>query len=152
GLVHEEFHGRDWTRRGGTFQMVQLWVNLPASAKTAPPRYQSILASQIPTVALPNGGGTLRVIAGAFGDATGPAKVFTPINVWDLRLTSGRRTELAVPDGHTTALVVLAGAVRVDGSDIVGEADVGLFDRTGERVTVDCVEDTTALLLSGQPI
>src|SRR6266850_811493 len=91
GLVHEEFHGHDFARRGGMFEMVQLWVNLPAKDKMAPPRYQGILNGQIPTVALPNGQGTVRVIAGAFAGTTGPAKTFTPIHVWDLRLSSDQR-------------------------------------------------------------
>lgn len=81
GLVHEEFHGRDFARRGGMFEMVQLWVNLPAKDKMAPPRYQGILDSQIPAVSLPNGQGTVRIIAGQFAGAKGPAKTFTPIHV-----------------------------------------------------------------------
>ena len=131
GLVHEEFHGRDFARRGGTFEMVQLWVNLPAKDKMTPPRYQSIVDSQIPKVALPDGGGTLRVIAGEFGGVTGPAKTFTPIDVWDLRLTSDAPRELVVPDGFTTALVVLKGELRVNGSEAIRAAEVGLFDRAG---------------------
>jgi quercetin 2,3-dioxygenase len=152
GLVHEEFHGRDFAHRGGKFEMVQLWVNLPARDKMAPPRYQGIVGSEIPTVELPDGRGRVRVIAGALGDVKGPAKVFTPINVWDLRLRSGYRADLAVPDGHTTALVVLEGTMQVNGSEAVGEAEVGLFDRAGEGLSIDCVTDTTALLLSGEPI
>ena len=115
GIVHEEFHGRDFARRGGMFEMVQLWVNLPAKDKMAPPRYQSILNSQIPAVSLPDGQGTVRVIAGEFGGAKGPAKTFTPILVWDLRFATDQRTDLPVPDGYTTALVVLKGALRVNG-------------------------------------
>ena len=119
GLVHEEFHGREFARRGGIFEMVQLWVNLPAKDKMAPPRYQSIVSSQIPTRSLPGGHGTVRVIAGEFAGAKGPATTFTPIHVWDLRLTSDERTDLAVPDGYTTALVVLKGALHVHGSEPV---------------------------------
>src|SRR4249920_2169471 len=90
GIVHEEFHGRDFAKRGGMFEMVQLWVNLPAKDKLAPPRYQSITRGEVPTVDLPEGGGTARVIAGALAGATGPAKTFTPLQVWDLRLKSGQ--------------------------------------------------------------
>jgi hypothetical protein len=152
GVVHEEFHGRDFARRGGLFEMVQLWVNLPARDKMAPPRYQSILSSRIPSVSLPHGRGAVRVIAGEFAGATGPAKTFTPIHVWDLRLASDQQTDLEVPDGHTTVLVVLRGAVRVNGSEAVEAAEVGLFDRAGERIGIDCAKDATALLLSGEPI
>jgi len=152
GLVHEEFHGRDFARRGGTFEMVQLWVNLPARNKMAPPRYQSILASQIPVVALAADRGTVRVIAGEFAGAKGPAKTFTPIHVWDLRLGSDQPTELAVPNGYTTALVVLRGTVRVNGAEAVQAAEVGLFDRAGTTIAIDAAKDATALLLCGEPI
>ena len=152
GLVHEEFHGREFARRGGMFEMVQLWVNLPAKDKIAPPRYQSIVDSQIPRVPLPDGGGTLRVIAGEFGGVAGPARTFTPIDVWDLRLTGDAPTELVVPDGFTTALVVLKGALHVNGSEAIHAAEVGLFDRAGESVRIDRGKSATALLLSGEPI
>ncbi len=152
GIVHEEFHGRGFARRGGLFEMVQLWVNLPAKDKMAPPRYQGITGAEIPNVDLPNGSGTARVIAGELAGAKGPAKTFTPLHVWDLRLTGGRHTDLTLPDGYTTALVVLRGAVRTNGSEEVGAAEVGLFDRKGERVEIGSVNDATALLLSGQPI
>jgi quercetin 2,3-dioxygenase len=152
GVVHEEFHGRDFARRGGMFEMVQLWVNLPAKDKMAPPRYQGIVQSQIPTVSLPDGHGTVRVIAGEFAGAKGPARTFTPIHVWDLRLTSDQRTDLTVPDGYTTALVVLKGALRVNGSEPVAAAEVGLFDRAGASICIDCAQDATALLLCGAPI
>lgn len=152
GIVHEEFHGRDFARRGGLFEMVQLWVNLPAKDKMSPPHYQGILNSQIPAVNLPDGQGTVRVIAGEFAGAKGPADTFTPIHVWDLRLASGQRTDLAVPDGYTTALVVLKGVLRVNGSEAIEDAAAGLFDRGGKSIRIECVKDTTALLLCGKPI
>ena len=151
GIVHEEFHGRDFARRGGTFEMVQLWVNLPAKDKMSPPGYQAILNREIPAVSLPDGQGTVRVIAGEFAGAEGPAKTFTPIHVWDLRLAGGARTELDLPDGYTTALVVRTGAARVNGSEAIEAAEVALFDREGQSILLECVEDTTALLLCGEP-
>jgi len=152
GLVHEEFHGRDFARRGGKFQMVQLWVNLPAKDKRAPPGYQSLLDAQIPAVRLPEGRGTVRVIAGEFDGARGPANTFTPIQVLDLRLTSQQPVDFAVPDGWTTALVVLEGTVRVNGSETITSAEVGVFDRTGSRIRLDRAAGLTALLLGGEPI
>jgi redox-sensitive bicupin YhaK (pirin superfamily) len=152
GIVHEEFHGREFARRGGVFEMVQLWVNLPARDKMSPPGYQPILSSEIPAVSLPDGQGTVRVIAGEFAGSKGPAKTFTPIHVWDLHFARGARTELAVPDGYTTALVVLKGEVRVNGSETIEAAEVGLFDREGKSILLECVKDTTALLLCGEPI
>jgi redox-sensitive bicupin YhaK (pirin superfamily) len=152
GLVHEEFHGREFARRGGPFEMVQLWVNLPAKDKQAPPGYQGILDREIPKVRLPGGHGTVRVIAGEFAGAKGPARTFTPIHVWDLRLAGGGPTDLALPEGYTTALVVLRGALRVEGSEPIRDAEVALFDRAGESIRIDDAEDATALLLCGEPI
>ena len=129
--MHEEFHGREFARRGGLFEMVQLWVNLPAKDKMAPPGYQAIVDADIPEVELPGGRGAARVIAGELAGAKGPARTFTPMHVWDLRLAGGAARTLAVPDGYTTALVVLRGALRVNGSEAIGAAEVGLFDRDG---------------------
>jgi quercetin 2,3-dioxygenase len=152
GLVHEEFHGREFGRRGGRFEMVQLWVNLPARDKKAAPGYQGILAAEIPTVTLQGGRGSVRVIAGEFDGAKGPARTFTPIQVWDLRLGTDQPTDLALPDGYTTALVVLRGTLRVNGSEAVRDAEVALFDRAGEAIRIDEAADATALLLCGEPI
>ena len=152
GLVHEEFHGREFARRGGLFEMVQLWVNLPAKDKLSAPGYQAILDREIPAVELPDGRGTARVIAGEFSGSKGPARTFTPMHVWDLRLAGARPTELAVPDGWTTILAVLRGSLRVNGSESIGAAEVALFDRAGSSIHVDSADDATALLLSGQPI
>ena len=152
GLVHEEFHGREFARDGGRFEMVQLWVNLPARHKTAAPRDQAIEAARIPTVPLPGGHGTARVIAGDLGGTAGPAKTFTPIDLWDLRLARGQHADLPLPDGHTTAVVVLRGTLGVNGAEAVGAAEVAIFDRTGTGVRLDCTDDATALLLCGEPI
>jgi quercetin 2,3-dioxygenase len=152
GIVHEEFHGREYARRGGPFEMVQLWVNLPAADKTAPPGYQGILDGQIPAASLPRGQGTARVIAGEFGGARGPARTFTPMHVLDLRMSGDERTELVVPEGWTTALVVLRGELQVNGSGPIRSAEVGVFDRAGAGIRIDGAREARALLLSGEPI
>jgi quercetin 2,3-dioxygenase len=152
GIVHEEFHGREFARRGGNFEMIQLWVNLPAKDKMSQPRYQAILASEIPVVNLPEGAGEAHIIAGAFGTSQGPASTFTPIQVWNLRLNAGRKSELAFPDADTTALVILSGEVRVNDSESIRSAEIGVFDRSGERVELEALQDSRALLLSGEPI
>lgn len=151
GLVHEEFHGREFARRGGMFEMVQLWVNLPAKHKFAPPRYQTLLAADIPTVELGVGQGKLRVIAGEYAGQKGPARTFTPVHVWDVRLNGKAR--LAVPDGFHTALVVLQGSVRVNADALVGPASYALFDPRGSAIEIESTTgDAKALLLSGEPI
>ena len=152
GLVHEEFHGRDFARRGGRFEMVQLWVNLPAKMKMSPPRYQAIENAQIPEVSLPGGTGSVRVIAGAFESTKGPAMTFTPIQVWDLRLTGGRPIGLTVPDRFTVALVVLKGSIKVPGEQRIEAGEVGVFHRSGTKLIIDEAHDATALLLCGEPI
>jgi redox-sensitive bicupin YhaK (pirin superfamily) len=150
GLVHEEFHGPNFARTGGPFEMLQLWVNLPARAKMSPPRYQGIARDRIPVVELP--WGSLRVIAGEFEGAQGPAQTVTPIHLWDLRLGASKAVSLEVPPNYTTLLVVLKGAVRVGDADPIGEAEVGICDRAGTTLTLHPQQDTTALLLCGEPL
>jgi hypothetical protein len=151
GLVHEEFHGRDYAARGGPFEMVQLWVNLPASEKMSPPRYQAILDKQIPAIKLPDGQSTVRVIAGEYAGVPGPTRTFTPIHVWDLDLNIAQPIELEIPTGYTTLLVVLKGAVQT-GAETIAEAEVGVFERSGQTLRIDRAPGTRALLLCGQPI
>jgi redox-sensitive bicupin YhaK (pirin superfamily) len=152
GILHEEFHSRAFTRNGGTLEMVQLWVNLPAKDKDAAPGYQTLLDRDIPEVALPDGAGTLRVIAGDYEGSRGPARTFTPIDIWDLRLRQGGATSLTLPEGHTAGLIVLRGSVRINGGNTASEAQFVLLDRTGGEVTLEADSDATVLVLSGEPI
>ena len=155
GILHEEFHSAAFTQQGGPFEMVQLWVNLPAKDKMAAPRYQGIESQQIPSAALPDGAGTVRVIAGQFdaadGGHAGPAQTFTPINVWDVRLAQGKQAALSLPAGHTAAVVVLRGTVSVNG-EVVREAQMALLEREGDAVQLEANNDAMLLLLSGEPI
>ncbi len=150
GILHEEFHSPAFTRTGGVLEMVQLWVNLPARDKLAPPGYQTVLAGTVPTVGLP-GGGTLRVIAGAYDGREGPARTFTPLNVWDVRLTAGTGTALDLPAGHVAMMVVLHGPAMVHGTRAV-DAQLVLLDRAGGTVTVQAEADAMLLVLTGEPI
>jgi quercetin 2,3-dioxygenase len=152
GLVHEEFHGRDYAKRGGPFEMVQLWVNLPKKDKMTKPGYQGITAAQIPNVALPGGAGSVRVIAGMYQDAAGPARTVSPMNVWDVRLKAGAKAEFEVPEGWTMNFLTLKGGVRVGGGERVGEAELAVLERAGTRFTLEAVEDSTLLFLNGQPL
>lgn len=153
GLVHEEFHGTEFAKKGGPFEMIQLWVNLPKKDKMAKPAYQGITASQIPEVALEGESGTVRVIAGEFRDRKGPARTFTPMNVWDVRLNRGSKLAVNVREGWTTALFVLDGKVKVAGAEeTVGKTDLALFDRAGERLEIEALESTKLLFLNGEPI
>ncbi len=151
GILHKEMHGREFARRGGRFEMIQLWVNLPARHKMAEPRYQTLLARDIPEISLA-GSGRLRVIAGEFEGVKGPAKTFTPVDLWDVRIEAGGRAELRVPEGYTTVLFVLKGKALINASQPAGEADLVLFERAGDAITVEADADTTLLVLNGQPI
>jgi redox-sensitive bicupin YhaK (pirin superfamily) len=152
GLVHEEYHGAGYAQRGGPFEMVQLWVNLPAKDKMTKPGYQGITSAQIPRVELPDGAGTVRVIAGDFDGTRGPARTFTPINVWDVRLDAKKRATFTVPAGRTTALFVLRGRIRLPDGESVADAELAVLERAGETFAVEAMENTTLLVLNGQPL
>jgi hypothetical protein len=152
GILHDEFHSPAFMRRGGALEMAQLWVNLPAKHKMAPPRYQSILSTQIPQVVLPDGAGTLRVIAGNYSGQQGPAATFSELNVWDVRLQSGTEITLSVPEDHSAAIAVLRGAVTANGSREAKDAELVLLERSGSEIRVAAAADSTILVLSGVPI
>lgn len=152
GVVHEEMHEREFARKGGTFEMIQLWVNLPRAHKMSKPRYQGIQKEQIPVVEL-GSGGRARVIAGELNGAKGPAQTFTPVNLFDVRLHTGDRAELSLPDGHNAGVVLLRGGVVLNSSqEVKGEAQLALLSSAGEKVVLEAKEDSTLLVLSGQPI
>ncbi len=152
GVVHEEFHSEKFTRDGGTMEMMQLWVNLPARDKMSPPRYQTLLDAEIPSVALPDGAGRVRVIAGEYSGHRGPAKTFTPMNVWDLRLSAGGTARFTMPEGHTVALVPMNGRVTVNGAETADATELVVFERTGGEFTIAAAADTAVLFLAGEPI
>ena len=152
GILHEEFHSAGFTKAGGPFRMVQLWVNLPAKDKMSKPGYQAITSAEIPVVCLPNEAGKARIIAGEFQGTKGPARTFTPMNVWDLRLSAGASVDLALPEGHTAALVVLSGHITVAGAQQASEAEMLLLSREGAGTTLVADGDATVLVLSGEPI
>ncbi|MEX1166664.1 MAG: pirin family protein [Hydrogenophaga sp.] len=152
GIVHEEFHGKRYAQEGGLFEMVQLWVNLPAADKMAPPGYQGITAEQTPTVNLPDGAGTARLIAGSLQGADGPAKTFTPMQVWDVRLKAGSTVTLPAPEGHTTVPLVLHGRLRTPGGLEATDGEMMVFTREGSGAVLEALTDATVLWLSGEPI
>ena len=152
GILHEEFHSEAFARSGGVMEMVQLWVNLPAKDKMAEAGYQTLVDSDIPVLALANDAGHLRLIAGEFAGARGPAHTFTPIDVWDLRLNAGQPVTLDLHQGRNTALVILSGTVRVNGEEVARQGQLALFERDGTQLTLAPDEDAKVLLLSGEPI
>lgn len=150
GVVHEEFHEREWARAGGTLEMVQLWLNLPRAHKLTAPRYQDLRDADIPRVERP--GALLRVIAGEALGARGPARTFSPVELFTLELAAGAELALSLPPGHTAALLVLTGAARVNGSAPAHAAELVLLGTDGTELDVRADEPTRALLLGGQPL
>lgn len=152
GVVHEEMHEKEFAMNGGTFEMIQLWVNLPKAVKMSKPRYQGIAKEQIPSVDLGNGS-YARVIAGELHGVSGAASTFTPVNLFDVRLTAGSKVELPIPDGHNAGVFVLKGDLVLNGErSIKGEARIATLSPEGESVLLEAKEDTTLLVLSGEPI
>lgn len=151
GILHKEYHEESFSKKGGPFEMVQLWVNLPAKDKLTAPKYQPITASEMSKVTLPANGGVVNIIAGNLNENKGPATTFTPVNLFDARLNKGGTFNVDIPASHNTILLVIEGKVTVNG-DPVDQHDFVLFKNEGEEVTVNGDEDSVVLLLSGEPI
>jgi redox-sensitive bicupin YhaK (pirin superfamily) len=151
GVVHEEFHSERFSRSGGTLEMVQLWVNLPARHKLSTPKYQAIVDTEIPRVAIADGAGDVRVIAGDFSGTRGPAATFTPVNAWDIQLSSEATAHLPLPADHTALIVLQSGSIAVDGQTIQ-PGELVLFDRSGGDVAIRAQSATRLLVLTGQPL
>lgn len=151
GVVHEEFHSERFTKSGGSFEVVQLWINLPAREKMSKPRYQELLAAQFPSVKLPGDSGTLRVIAGDYAGHKGPAQTVTPLNIWDMNLNAGSSLELPVPAGHSTMIVVQKGRLMINDDTLVG-VQLAHMDREGDTIKLNAVINSQVLVLTGEPI
>lgn len=152
GIVHEEFHEREFAKKGGTLHAIQLWVNLPRASKMSAPGYQTILNADIPAIELESGAGRLRVIAGAFRGRKGPAHTVTPVELYDLQLNKDHHVQLDLPGGQNTSIFMLQGRASVNGSHEAGEAELIVYKRNGSQVTVGAREDSRLLVMSGEPI
>ena len=154
GIIHEEFHSEEFSKNGGIFEMVQLWVNLPAKDKNVKPSYQHLAKSNIPVVPFAHDAGYVRVIAGQYQDVAGVAKTFTEMNVWDVVVEAGKSTTIQVPQTHSLSMVVLRGTARFNDKDTAGAGQLVRFtEEAGEvHVTADDDAQVKILLLSGVPI
>ena len=152
GLIHEEKHGKELTAKGGEFEMVQLWVNLPAAHKMSKPGYQSLLKRDIPRVEL-GSKSYGRVIAGGLNGVEGAAKTFTPLNVFDIRLEKTDSAEVTLPVGHNAAVVLLQGSIVVNGSTrMEGPTQIAHLSPSGAGLLLEAAEKSLVLILSGEPI
>jgi len=152
GIIHEEFHSELFTKSGGILDMVQLWVNLPAKDKMSSPRYQAISNESIPKIHFDDEAGSVRIIAGNYQDVTGPACTFTPMNVFDIHLNKGKSIDLSVVAGWKVILVLVNGSVNLNRSSTVNESQMALLSSEGNSIRLEGKEDSTILLLSGEPI
>lgn len=153
GIIHEEFHSENFSKKGGLFEMIQLWVNLPAKDKNTPPRYQHLAKAGIPVVEFPNEAGYLRLIAGEFEDVKGAADTFTEMNVWDIVLNAGKKAVLEIPEAHNLSMVVLRGSVTLNDKDQAGIGELIGFEQNSSNVHIKAgSQEVKILLLSGVPI
>lgn len=151
GVLHKEYHEREWSKKGGPFQMVQLWVNLPAKDKMSKPGYQAIVREQYGKVELPENGGTVEVIAGEFQGTKGPARTFTPIEMYNLRMNKGGKVVIDLPEEYNTGILLVEGTVNVNGQPIPTDHFV-LMANDGRSFEVEATDNAIVLLLSGEPI
>lgn len=152
GILHQEFHSPEFAHQGGLFEMVQLWVNLPAHSKMTPAKYQAIEADQIQHIALDDVGSEMRVIAGQYQDIEGAATTFSPVNVWDGTLVKDQEHSFYVTEGHTTLLVLLSGQVTLNGSQNIEAPSLVVLSREEIDFSLKAEQDSKFLILTGQPL
>lgn len=151
GLLHKEYYEQEFSRAGGEFQMVQLWVNLPAKDKMTEPKYQAIANGEMGRVKLPNGG-EVEIIAGEFGGMKGPATTFTPVHLINLKPKAGETIELEFPAEFTTAILAIEGSAKINDAEKLPTDHLALFERDGESFKIEALEDSILLLMSGEPL
>ncbi|OYD43101.1 pirin family protein [Sphingobacterium cellulitidis] len=151
GVLHKEFHESEWSKEGGEFQMVQLWVNLPAAHKMSDPKYQALENKLIPKVQLADGLGYVEVVAGEYQGTKGAASTFTPVNLFNAKLKTDGKAEFEFPESYNTGLLILEGSVKVNGQEVATDHFV-LFENNGEKISVEAMKDALILVLSAEPI
>lgn len=152
GVMHEEFHSERFSKEGGMFEMVQLWVNLPKAHKMTTPKYQAIKSTEIPVVQLDDNAGIARIIAGELASTSGAASTFTPINMWDVVMNAGKTHTFAVPESHNLVILVLDGTVQINGEEIARRGELVTFERGGADVRIESNNESKLLILTGEPI
>lgn len=152
GVLHKEYHEEEWSKKGGEFQMVQLWINLPAKDKASNPKYQAIKNDDINRYELQDDAGTIEVIAGAYKSAEGSAFTFTPIHMFNAKLNKGGKADFRFPTAYNTALLVLEGHIVVNGKEEAPTDHLVLMANDGESFEIEAVDAAVVLILSGEPI
>jgi redox-sensitive bicupin YhaK (pirin superfamily) len=151
GVLHKEYHEKEWGKKGGIFQMVQLWVNLPAKFKMSPPKYQALRQEEFGKFILPNSTGVIEVIAGNFKGAKGAAFTFTPIEMYNVRLNPGAISEFEFPEHYNTGFLIIEGNVKIN-DQLIATNHFVLFNNKGTDIQIISDEGAIVLVLSGEPI
>jgi redox-sensitive bicupin YhaK (pirin superfamily) len=151
GVLHKEYHEEEWSKKGGDFQMVQLWVNLPAKDKMSPPKYQAIPNESIPKIKLPDGLGEIEVIAGELDGNRGAASTFSPVHLYNARMKKGAKYGFTLPDSYNTAVLMIEGSAVING-EMTHPNEFILFKNEGEHISIESTSDAMLLVLSGEPI
>lgn len=152
GILHKEYHEEEFSKTGGEFQMVQLWVNLPAKDKMSKPKYQEIVKGKIGKFVIPEDGGTVEVIAGEYEGINGSASTFSPVHLFNARLNKGASASFHFPAHYNTAVLLIEGSATVNGETSVATDHLALLANDGERFTIEASENAVVLILSGEPI
>lgn len=152
GVLHKEFHEKEWSKKGGDFQVAQIWVNLPAKDKMSTPKYQTLLQKDMQKVSLQNENGYVEVIAGNYEGTQGNASTFTPIHLYNVRLKKGASLPLQFPETYNTALLVIEGSIIINDTEQVPTNYFALMENKGESFSIKADEDALVLVLSGEPI
>lgn len=152
GILHQEFHSPEFAHKGGLFEMVQLWVNLPAHSKMTPAKYQAIEADQIQHIKLDDAGSEMRIIAGQYQDTAGAATTFSPVNVWDGTIVQGQEHTFYATEGHTALLVLLSGQVILNESQSIEAPSLVVLSREEIDFSIKAEQDSKFLILTGQPL
>ncbi len=152
GILHKEYHEKEFAGRGGDLQMIQLWVNLPAESKMSQPKYQAITNEEMGKHSLPGGSGMIEVIAGTYGETSGPASTFTPVALMNARLNSGGKAKFVFPSNYNTALLVVEGQVQINGSEPAPADHFVLFRNDGDTFALEATGNSIVLIMSGEPI
>ncbi|MDO6761188.1 pirin family protein [Tamlana sp. 2_MG-2023] len=152
GVLHKEYHEEEWSKKGGDFQMVQLWVNLPKKDKMSTPKYQAIKYGDINRYKLENGAGNIEVIAGEYRGIKGVASTFTPIHMLNAKLNKSGKAKFQFPANYNTALLVLEGNIVINGNEKAPTDHLALMANDGETFEIEATDDAIILVLSGEPI
>jgi len=152
GVLHKEFHEKEFSKTGGTFQMVQLWVNLPAKHKMTPPKYQGIENKQLGRYPLSNNLGEIEIIAGSYQGTKGPANTFSPVEMYNGKVKKGAKVSFELPARFNTGILVVEGSLKINDSDVAPVNNFVLFTHSGEHFSIEALEDSIFLVLSGEPL